>query len=62
MGKNRDLIERAQFSNEEWCRLKGIYNERMEAGLTQLRGEALPSAISNGIAGIYEYYKKYVDV
>ena len=60
-GKNRDLIERAQFADQEWRRLKEIYDEKMETTMAQLDKEALPTEVKESIKEIYNHYKKYMD-
>ena len=61
IGKNRELIEKAQFSDQEWRRVKTIYDEQMQASLDNLKSENLPAEIDNSIKIIYDHYKNYMD-
>ena len=61
IGKNRELIEKAQFSDQEWRRVKTIYDEQMQASLENLKSENLPAEIDNSIKVIYDHYKNYMD-
>ena len=42
--------------------MKGIYNEKMDEGLAQVKKEALPAEVTRGVNDIYVHYKKYMDV
>ena len=61
LGKNRELIEKAQFADQEWRRIKTIYDEQIQDSLDRLKGQHLPGEINKSISDIYDYYKKYSD-
>ena len=45
LGKNRDLIEKAQFSREKWHRIKEKYDAAMSAKIEEIQNENLPKSV-----------------
>ena len=59
MGKNRDLIERAQFGTDDWRRAKVAYDSAMAATMASIEGENIPAEVKKSIQLIYGHYQKY---
>ena len=62
IGKNRDLIERAQFGGDKWRRAKEMYDAKMAGIMKKIKKENIPEQVKASIMNIYAHYIKYVEV
>ena len=62
IGKNRDLIERAQFGGDKWRRAKELYDAKMASIMKKIQSENIPDEVKASIKNVYSHYIKYVEV